>query len=125
MAFGLGGRVSQNIGVGPDESSASKILRQADGKLVVAGSCAGEQWRQICVVRYTAMDMLDGRVEADCVCDSDAIKARLWDTWTKEHQDTTVTTVTKVVKTRLPWWFYGALVLAALVALSRFYIKPF
>lgn len=73
----------------------------------------------------STLSVLDGRVEADCVCDSDAIKARLWDTWTKEHQDTTVTTVTKVVKTRLPWWFYGALVLAALVALSRFYIKPF
>lgn len=72
----------------------------------------------------STLSVQSGQVQADCVCDTASIKARLWDTWTKEHKDTTVTTETKVVRTRLPWWFYAALVLAALVALSRFYIRP-
>ncbi|MBL8525525.1 MAG: hypothetical protein JNN20_17735, partial [Betaproteobacteria bacterium] len=58
-AFGVGGLVRQNIATAPDDSSADKVLRQADGRLVVAGSCRGEVWHQICLVRYTAQDVLD------------------------------------------------------------------
>jgi hypothetical protein len=67
----------------------------------------------------STLSVKGGKVQADCVCDTASIKARLWDTWTKEHQDTTVTTVTKIVKQRLPWWFWVVLTLAGITILAK------
>lgn len=58
-SFGTGGIVRQNVATAPDSDGANAMLRQSDGKLVVAGGCNTEHYRQICLIRYTPQGARD------------------------------------------------------------------
>ena len=53
-----------------------------------------------------------GVVQANCVCDTASIQARLWDRFTRTKDDTVTTTKEVVVKYRTPawaWWMLAAI----------------
>lgn len=52
------------------------------------------------------------------MCDTVALKARLWDTFTREHKDTTTTVKETIIKTKTPTWAWWLLVAAVLLALK-------
>lgn len=60
----------------------------------------------------TTVSVSKGSVQADCVCDTASIKARLWDRFTRTNKDTVTTTKEVVVKYRTPawaWWILAAI----------------
>ena len=61
-------------------------------------------------------------VQADCICDTASIAARLWDTWTRTMQDTTTTQREVVVKYRTPQWAWWLLITAIIYISLRLLI---
>lgn len=61
----------------------------------------------------TTVSVSQGAVQADCVCDTASIKARLWDRFTRTNKDTVTTTREVVVKYRTPAWAWWLLALVA------------
>lgn len=75
----------------------------------------------------TTVSVSQGSVQADCVCDTASIKARLWDRFTRTNKNTVTTTKEVVVKTRTPawaWWMVAAVAAYILLRLLLANIKP-
>lgn len=70
----------------------------------------------------------NGVAHADCVCDSTAIKVRLWDKFTREAslREERNKVVETVVKTHIPawvWWSLAVNILFVAYHVVRFYIR--
>ena len=76
----------------------------------------------------STLEVTNGVVTAECVCDTASYRLRLWDRWTKQRHDRTVTRSEEVVRYRTPawaWWLAAACALPVLWQLwtlfKRFY----
>lgn len=74
----------------------------------------------------STLQVKDGRVVVDCICDTASIKARLWDIWTKETRDKQTVTKETIIKYRTPawcWWLLAALVVIVIWKLLPIILK--
>lgn len=70
----------------------------------------------------STVSVVRNAVQADCMCDTASIAARLWDTWTRTVQDTTTTQREVVVKYRTPQWAWWLLITAIIYISLRLLI---